>query len=640
MLTIKYLKLNNFITYKDQIFNFEELFKDDNILLIYGKNRDDTSFANDNGSGKSLIYEAFLFLLTNRTTKNSNRDSLIGKFSKSMSVEGKLSDGKNVYWIKRYRKDKHYKNNVRFKINGKEKKKSTQTELTDLINNILNISYRRLINTSIFESNDERSRFVYLGDKDAKSLLSQIKGLEIFSECEKIAKNEINDIEKEIIILDNELDKISLIRKRIKKDKIENNKLSIGFNKNKKLRILDIKRNIKKIKKNLKEGIRGTLTVKNRHEKKILELKRTLTKIKNIDKLNNQIDILNKDIKSFQEHNALIKANLKNDENTITLIKENKKNIGLICQNCGNTIENEKLLEHYERAKVFRKSNKSNLKAGEAKLYRKYNDLKEIESKIEKINRNNLKNSSTMFEILNYKSKIKMLNKLIYNDEKSSKEQISKNMELIEKIKNEKDTHKAIVEKLTRELNKIKKDKAKIKEDLIFLKEDFKLKSVWHIGFGKEGIQSYALESTINELNDNMRTISEELTDGILDIKILTSKTQGNKKIRNIFEFEISDLNKKNLPFKEWSKGQKKRLEIIVSFALMNIENNLLNEVFLDELFDGIDETGIIKIKDMLDKEATKKGKKFIILSHSKSVKQLFNNKAYIELKNGRSKLI
>jgi len=424
MLTIDYLKLNNFITYKEQVFNFKELFKDDNILLIYGKNRDDTSFANDNGSGKSLIYEALLFLLTNRTTKNSNRDSLIGKFARSMSVEGKLSNEKNTYWIKRYRKDKHYKNNVRFKINDKEKKKSTQTELTDLINNILNISYKRLINTSIFESNDERSRFVYLGDKDAKSLLSQIKGLEIFSECEKIVKNEINNIEKEIIKLDNELDKINLIRKRIKKDKIENNKLSIGFNKNKKLRVLDVKRNIGKIKESLEEGIRKILSTKNRHEKKILELKKTLTKTKNIDKLNKQINILNEDIKAFQEHNALIKANLKNDENTIAMIKGNKKNIGLICQNCGNTIENEKLLEHYKRAKVFRKSNESNLMASEAKLYKKYNDLKELKLRIEKINRNNLKNSSTMFEISNYKSKIKMLDKLILNDKKSSKKQI------------------------------------------------------------------------------------------------------------------------------------------------------------------------------------------------------------------------
>ena len=90
------------------------------------------------------------------------------------------------------------------------------------------------------------------------------------------------------------------------------------------------------------------------------------------------------------------------------------------------------------------------------------------------------------------------------------------------------------------------------------------------------------------------------------------------------------------MTFKEWSKGQKKRIDIILSFALMNLEENLISEIFLDELFDGVDKIGISKIINLLNSEA-RYGKKFIVFSHSENAKSLFYNKGVVTLKNGIS---
>lgn len=213
---------------------------------------------------------------------------------------------------------------------------------------------------------------------------------------------------------------------------------------------------------------------------------------------------------------------------------------------------------------------------------------------------------------------------------------------LEQKIKQEldaKNEYLVKVKRLRANIIKLTEEMAINSSTITHVKEKLKYARLWVNGYGKEEIQAYALHSTVNELNRQMDRISDTLTDGMVDIKLLTEKTQGNKKIRNIFELEISDLAKKGLSFKEWSKGQRKRIEIISSFALMNLEENLISEVFLDELFDGVDKVGISKIANLLTKEAIS-GKKFIVFSHSDDVKNLFHNKGVVELKNGISRFL
>jgi hypothetical protein len=210
--------------------------------------------------------------------------------------------------------------------------------------------------------------------------------------------------------------------------------------------------------------------------------------------------------------------------------------------------------------------------------------------------------------------------------------------------KSNEDNDESIIEK---RIKKLKDDIRREREELststgalrILIRRQ-KYNSCWTFGYGREGIQSYALKNAILELNEHMQAISDKLTDGILNIKLLTEKTLSNKRTKTAFEFQIADTNKKGLPFKEWSKGQRKRIEIITSFALMNLETAVLKEVFLDEMFDGVDEIGISKIVTMLETEAVEKDRKFIVFSHSKHIRELFPNRGHILLKNGKSQLI
>lgn len=641
MLSIDKLELSNFITYKNQLFDFNKLFTDSNLLLIYGKNIDDISFANDNGAGKSIIYESLLFLLFNRTTKNSNKDILIGEFNKSMNIEGILTNSSNdKFWIKRYRKDKIYGNNVRFKINDKEIKKGTQTELTNLILQELGISYRRVMNTSIFESNDEKSRFVYLGDKDGKSLLAQMKGLGIFSRCEEIAKNEVKDIEIKIDNENKKLNELKILQRTTNNNRKDNIELSKEFEDNKKQKILVLKTKKKKFKiSHTKEYEKKSKSIR-RINKEIKKLNKEIEKVSGRKRLEKELETCEDTILSFSKHIGVIEEGLRKAKRIIKGIKIHKKLIDSTCDYCGSQVRLSNLKEHLNNVMKWIKIDQDNIMASDTKL-KNYKKLKlKLKKKIQNKERKIINNKKLKTNILSKEENIIILKQWLNELKQNTSVLMASIRKQISEIEDETNTHNILVDKLNKQITKIKLKKKSAKELLEEYNRRHKIRKVWCVGFGKEEIQSHALKSTVNELNIQIKKISEELTNGTVDIELLTEKKQGNKIIRNIFEFKISDLNKKDLPFKEWSKGQKKRIEIIVNFALMNIESNLINEIFLDELFDGIDEVGIVRIKNMLEKESINTNKRFIIFSHSKNVKQMFPNRAYVRLKNGRSKLI
>ena len=629
---MKLNKINvyNFVVYKKQTFDFNKMFERDNILLIYGVNKDDSSFANDNGAGKSLIKEIVLFLLFGRTSKNTSKNLLIGKFDKYAKVKGIIEDDyNNKYIITRYINHPVHKNGIIFKINGENKTKGTPTELSSLIERSLGISYRRIMNTSIFEGDDNKSRFVYLGDKDAKSLLLQMKGLDIFNTCYTVA----NDYYKEAVEVNSKIqEKLLKINWKIKeyKEKIEEyNLISIGYEVDRDKKINEINKEIDSLKllsSNLKDELLKELS---ENRKNIKALKQERPDENKIEKGNNRSLDLNSKMLIKKE----ILFGIDQDVNRNKQIKLNllKQDTGEKCNHCGSIISN-KYRKAYakeidkELLILFEKEKKLTKELDDI-----YNAYYKIENKTKKLKAalSNINVEITSLREISRRKEDSFENKTI-----EIRTLIKSNESKIDELKTKKNQFKELLikEKKKKKLSLMKQKL--IKNKLKKYSNEEALCKAWVDGFGQESIQTYALKSVIETFNDEILKISEILTDGLVDIKILTEKKLANKKIKNIFELKITDLMKKKLPFKEWSKGQKKRIEIITNFALMNLEDNVLREIFLDEVYDGLDKIGIIKIQSLLEKE-NKKGKRFIVFSHSEEVKKRFTNRGIVTLKNG-----
>ena len=219
----------------------------------------------------------------------------------------------------------------------------------------------------------------------------------------------------------------------------------------------------------------------------------------------------------------------------------------------------------------------------------------------------------------NHKTKLSMIDKQIIEAESSS------------------NPYADVAENKLEQMNRLSGLIAEYQTRLTKLKENINYISAWKIGFGREQIQHEALQGIVGKLNSNIQHYSDELTGGEIDMQLLMEKKIGSKKIKNLMELDIVDNVKENsLPFKEWSTGEKKRIEVIISFAAIDLDQNVFAELFLDELFDGLDAIGIDRVVGLLENKAAE-GRNIIVISHIPEIQAHFNNILTIQRKNGES---
>jgi DNA repair exonuclease SbcCD ATPase subunit len=641
MISIEELEFYNFITYESQTFYFKKMFGSDNILFIFGKNMDDSSFANDNGAGKSIIYEGLVWLLTDRTTRGSSKDSLIGKFAKSMYVKGTFrNDNNDKIIITRYRKDSTNGNGARIRVNKENFKSSSVAKINRRIQTILGFSYRELVNTSIFESNDQRSRLIYLSDKEGKALLSRMKGFEIFSECSELSKDEANSLNKkiyEIQLAKAEIEKkinflngmkndekklLKSLRNKQEEEREEiSNKIKIEKKRTKRT-IIDYENNIKELK-NKQSKFESKITDDVSEEQ-----------LNQLMKSNNELKLR---VKQLNIKAATYKERIRNKTEELEQVRNNKSKTGSVCTFCGGIISLKKIrkieIESGEEiSKLHDEIKRKDKMASELEVIidRDQERIDKLKEKIEEQKR--------IKERINHtRQQIKFYVKAISAESKKLKRVISTLTSRQEESDSIVEVKKRI-DDISKQITNNEKEINALSKQILTLRDEENYKACWAYGFGKEAIQTYALRSAVATLNEQMGIVSERLTDGQITVKLLTEKTSKKGVKKNIFEFRITDSDNKKVPFKDWSKGQKKRIEIITSFALMKLEDSVLREVFLDEMFDGIDDVGIMKIVEMLNAEAEENNRRFIVFSHSKNTRALFQNKAYVKKNNGKSK--
>ena len=104
-------------------------------------------------------------------------------------------------------------------------------------------------------------------------------------------------------------------------------------------------------------------------------------------------------------------------------------------------------------------------------------------------------------------------------------------------------------------------------------------------GFTSKGLQAHIINAMLVRLNESLAVYGEKL--GILvnlDMKMETKS--------KAFSIKITDLNGVEKTYQSLSGGERKRVDIIVSFALHDILNKSVSIMVVDELFEGLDEQG------------------------------------------------
>ena len=633
MLTLNKIEFKNFITYKHQIFDFDEMFENGNTILICGDN-EDSSFADANGVGKSIIYEGLLFALTGRNTRNTSPDSIIGKFDNhtEISVTLTLNTGFK-YRIVRYRNHPEHGDWPFLYVNDDKHpvKSGTPTETTNFILKTLGLSYNKIVNTSVFCGEDSRSRFLYMGDKEQKKLLLTLIGADIFIECSKIAKQNLDEFKSDLKDIEHEI--------AIERSKTENLQEQISS-------LNELKEQFKTTKKKrLKEITKEYINEFHEIKTKIDSINKKLTNLKEqrITLKNNppSLDKLEKLKKKFDESESQSLRLVEIKSSFASQIRTNETKLSAVisdgavrCEYCGSTVKPTEIAKYRSeiKDKIEKFNNKYNKAATQLELVRTVGT--KIKNEI----------SAIEWEAGNYNHKLLEIKQAISHLQENLTDLFLRRKDIKLQFKtsykrkqNEENTFDSKMSEINkRRLTIIKKIKELYTDKNLVLKKIL-YTEIWHNGFGNEQIQTFAIKSTVRRLNEALEENSESITDGAIDVKILTEKTLKNKNTKSVFEIQISDMHKKNLPFKEWSKGERKRIEVMTNFALMNLEQNAISEVFIDEMFDGVDETGISRLVNHLT-TGDNKNKRFIVITHYEPLKRLFPNVGIVTLRNGESK--
>lgn len=153
-----------------------------------------------NGSGKSALIEAPVWALTGRCIRERYKgDDVVRLGAKTGAcVEVNLTGGEKDIRVVRYRKDKKHKDNVYLYVNGENVSAGTN-RATDLrIERELGLDFDTFMNTVAFGARAEVRSFFFATDAERKRIMDKLLGLEAFAKAQTIAKTRLRDLTREI----------------------------------------------------------------------------------------------------------------------------------------------------------------------------------------------------------------------------------------------------------------------------------------------------------------------------------------------------------------------------------------------------------------------------------------------------------
>jgi len=192
---------------------------------------------------------------------------------------------------------------------------------------------------------------------------------------------------------------------------------------------------------------------------------------------------------------------------------------------------------------------------------------------------------------------------------------------------------KAKVDEHGDELKKLRKRVTALRKELAYAE-------FWNKGFSNQGVASYVLDSVMPYLTERANHYLEILADG--DIKILFSTQKELKSSKNEYrdKIDITWMIEGQETSYPPSGGQAKKIEIATDLALMDLvtyrEGHNTNILILDEVLDGLDDTGRQRVLQLLE-EVNRYRNTVFVISHDSNISEAFESYITVEKNEGVS---
>ena len=650
MFKFKKIKAKNFLSYKDLELDLDKRW----LILVEGKNLTNSAFLS-NGSAKSSLLSTVTYALYGKTEKGQTADEVVNnKVGKDTSVKLYFDVDEQAYRIERYRKDKKNKNQVKLFKGNDEIKTNSAKETNQRILDLFGIDYSAYINSISIGQGSETS-FSDATDKQKKEILENVANIAIYARAQEVAKQKVTDTQTNLAEYKNKLanyesekDKFETL-KQSEQDKYDN-AMSYYSSAQELLNEAEGKYEDLKEQANLD-------TLNEQKDKLVEELDRIKYLIDNREpkqtftldtsEYENKISELQVILNKFSAE----KMSKENEVNNLK-VSYNSFNTATVCPTCGSPLdpthalnEQEKIVNQVAKIKEYIIQLEGGINMTNKKITEAKQELQDKQTEF---------NEFVADRDREYDSIISVNQKAYFNKQQevnSIQSQIDKVNNDIQNAYNTMEHYRWDLEKREQpnppydykeELDKLEKDNKENMEKVDKLTDDMLEYEQVVKMYSNSGVRSIVLDNITPYLNEQANKYLAILAGSTIQINLTTQKENKDGSISDKFEVEVYNASGGS-DYKSASAGERKRIDLAISFALQDLvikqNNTSVNLLMLDEVFENLDEVANENVITLLEEKAKEVDSIFVI-THNEQLKGLFSNKVtVVKEQDGISKL-
>jgi len=580
MIIFRKLALQNFMSYRDRV---TVPLSGQGVVRIEGRNLDDSG-ATSNMAGKSTIIEALLWCLFGKTMRGLKHNEIINRKAKKNCVVEVLFEIHKIPWaISRYRRHSKHGNEIRILRDGKSIAYRHAADSQAEIERVLDCEFYAFVNSTVFGGFDgARKQFALLADSDQKRILDSFLKFEKFELAHKRTKVLLEEtksgMNKNSLLLAEQNGKVSTYREKAS---------------------------------TLRDSL-ALLANKEKEDRQKLRLELARLKLVDVHRFDGGIGGAEEQVEIFSTKLINLRGSQGAAHRSLNQLRkiasDRKSMVGKRCPTCGQIVKLPAagLEDHIKLEMISVRKELDRFSAREVKIERKVthwrNRLKRLTSK-----------KQNLMATKRHRKEIEL--------ELAKRETIVQSP-LLEKLEDTKTKYsKAVGRYLV--LLQVSKE----------LENKIKALEFWEAGFGNKGVKTLVMREMLPSMNSKLREYASKIFRLPVELEFRPSKTTKKGDERELFHLHYkSKFN--SASYTGESSGGRRRIDICVLlvFSWLARCSNLL---LVDELLDGLDESGRETTLDILSKQ---RGSVFVI-THSRQLKSSIGKVWTVTKKDGASRL-
>jgi DNA repair exonuclease SbcCD ATPase subunit len=614
--------------------------EDRGLVVVTGRN-EDTTKADSNGAGKSLLLDSFCWCLWGKTIREyKTEDSVINRrIGKNCVVSVAFEENGKEFCVVRHRKDETSKkpNDLELFLAGKDISSSSMKTTQEVIDSLLGFTF----DTFCVLMPGAGKSPAQMTDTDIKELLESMLRTTDLAKAKEVTDAKLRTCKASLTTLESQRDFYDLKLADIEKSRQRAAVQEASFEKTRQDKLACIDQEVAGLTSEL-EVLQLSVDARDRAETEVEEFQ------KQVEAHKAKVELCRLGLQTLHQEytpqlaflsNKLseLRGRMKVEEQELAKIKALEDT----CAQCLQDVpKDHKHSMHLER--------QSALDATKAVARSTLTDLSTLQEDkatklavLEKAQMVETLMVSSLSQILEQHQEVVSSCTAAAVRHQAVRQAIKVAQDSREDVEGSQSPYSVLIQEYTEASKTTQASLDLVLKSITALEREQKQLKFWQLAFSTSGIRSYLLDHVTPVLNERVKHYCDVLTGGETSVTFSTKSVLKSGETREKFSIGIEQEHGGD-SYNSSSKGEKQRANLAVSFALSDLaemySNKKIDFRFLDEPFENVDEVGIDAIVALLQEQKQRYPTVFVV-THLASLKNYFPTEIVVRKKKGISTL-